>query len=222
LFPEDEFLFDSFPGSDAALTTLDLATPTATATKRKRGRPSKKSLAETSTPSAASVTPSFKTDTPSSEFATPTDGPKRGRKKKVDVHPLESPSTGLGPDSGKRFRKKIDYRELSGEVENPDASTNDANETSVDRSNETSVDSTLNGTTAAAPEKKTGRGKKRKIDVSTLGDSDASSTDAIKTSKDYACGKCEASYKTRQQFLFHVATAHGGVVSWIFSFGESK
>jgi hypothetical protein len=134
-FPEDEFLLDSLdspsPSShlaeDAFATKSQSVEPTSSEQtetpiiKPKRGRPSKKAQVELLQPEIG-----FSPQLVSSEFATPLEKPKRGRKKKETYsapEPVSEPKPIYESIPGKRMRKKIDYRELSGEIDHSSAKT---------------------------------------------------------------------------------------------------
>jgi len=132
-FPEDEFLLDSLDGpspsshlaedtfatkSQSVETTSSEQTGTPII-KPKRGRPSKKAQVEILQPEIG-----FSPQLVTSEFATPLEKPKRGRKKKETYsapEPVLEPRPIYESIPGKRMRKKIDYRELSGEIDHSSA-----------------------------------------------------------------------------------------------------
>ncbi len=129
-FPEDEFLLDSLedplPNSSQNKEAFTAKSPqvqsqsleqyeTTPVVKPKRGRPSKKAQVETLR-SEIDSSPQLVT----TEFATPLEKPKRGRKKMETYSAPElisDPKPLYESIPGKRMRKKIDYRELSGEIE---------------------------------------------------------------------------------------------------------
>ena len=236
-FLEDEFLMDvADPPKLPTLHQIKIEVSSTPLAKGKRGRPSKKGLEEiikmSSTPISEAVQPISEavqpiTETvpPISEFATPTEKPKRGRKKKDPNALPETPEPEVAVYEsvpGKRIRKKIDYRELSGEIEakrqpketsTPTVlATNSILQTSIDGTslNDLSINETQ------TPQKSK-RGRKRRIDtdISTLSesmDTDTSIVD-VKSPKAVICGKCESVFKGNQVFLYHAAAVHGGVVS---------
>lgn len=237
-FLEDEFLMDvADPPKLPTLHRIKIEVSSTPPAKGKRGRPSKKGLEEkmSSTPISEAVQPISEavqpiTETvqPISEFATPTEKPKRGRKKKDPNALPETPEPEVAVYEsvpGKRIRKKIDYRELSGEIEakrqpketsTPTVlATNSILQTSIDGTslNDLSINET------PTPQKSK-RGRKRRIDtdISTLSesmDTDTSIVD-VKSPKAVICGKCESVFKGNQVFLYHAAAVHGGVVSHHF------
>ena len=247
-FLEDEFLMDSIPPKgtshqEVLSHEIKIEEPATPQAKGKRGRPSKKSLEErmSSTPKFESVQPSTaisESVQSTSEFATPTEKPKRGRKKKDPNAISETPEPEIAvyeSAPGKRIRKKIDYRELSGET----SATSVVNKTSLSETslaemslNETSLNETsligssISETPTQPPKSK--RGRKRKIDISTLSDNidtDTSFVDIkspkifdVKSAKVVICGKCQLVFKTNQTFHYHIAAAHGGVVSLFYFF----
>ena len=136
-FPEDEFLLDSLviPSPRSHLTTDAYAVKSQPVSveltesgqnetlvfKPKRGRPSRKGQMEALKQEIGS-SPQLVT----SEFATPLEKPKRGRKKMETYsapEPVSDPKPLYESIPGKRIRKKIDYRELSGEVDHSSAKT---------------------------------------------------------------------------------------------------
>ena len=136
-FPEDEFLLDSLviPSPRSHLTTDAYAVKSQPVSvkltssgqnetpvfKPKRGRPSKKGQMEALKQEIGS-SPQLVT----SVFATPLEKPKRGRKKMETYsapEPVSDPKPLYESIPGKRIRKKIDYRELSGEVDHSSAKT---------------------------------------------------------------------------------------------------
>ena len=204
-FLKDEFLTDSL---QPEVELADVAVP-----KPPAADVPKLNLAKTSTPIFE----------PGSDFATPTVGKKRGRKKKtLAVTEIVTPT--LESQLGRRIRKKIDYRELSGETATDD----------IERSEKTSSASTLEAQTSLneslmTPEKPR-RGRKRKVEInsSNLSDCDVSESDVSKTaiskrdvsksdvkqSKSVPCGKCETVCASKSFFEIHVAANHGGIVSF--------
>jgi hypothetical protein len=237
-FLEDEFLMDvADPPKLPTLHRIKIEVSSTPLAKGKRGRPSKKGLEEkmSSTPISEAVQPISEavqpiseTVPPISEFATPTEKPKRGRKKKDPNALPETPEPEVAVYEsvpGKRIRKKIDYRELSGEIEakrqpketsTPTVlATNSILQTSIDGTslNDLSINET------PTPQKSK-RGRKRRIDtdISMLSesmDTDTSIVD-VKSPKAVICGKCESVFKGNQVFLYHAAAVHGGVVSHHF------
>jgi hypothetical protein len=162
--------------------------------KGKRGRPPKKSLPEAATAAAAtSVLP-------------------------LPPKPAEIAVT------GKRARKSVNYRELCGETE-PETST--PSETGQGDSGDAA---------AVQPAERARKVRKRKPDAATPavdhGDGDsveAEAADAAEIRKKgrkrksdpstpasaVACGKCQSEFKNKPSFLYHVASAHAGLVSFM-------
>jgi hypothetical protein len=209
-FLEDEFLNDAISDGGNELGVSGIQPPSSTpmptpttpvVKKRGPGRPRKSIVASQLTPVSEPTT----ADLSNSIFATPTDVPrKRGRKKKVvaEVDPEDTPLAGPDSSPGKRSRKRVNYLELSGDIEPSE---------SADTDDVSATESPISETPKVS---KRGRKKKVITDDSMLSDTDAASTPTIaKTPPGIFCGKCDSTFKARQGFLIHAASAHGGVVS---------
>ena len=221
-FLEDEFLNDAISGCGDEVTvtsfeaTPTMATPVTPVTptmatpvvkKRGPGRPRKSTVVSLPTPLPEPTA----SELSALGFATPTQLPrKRGRKKKCETQErldsTETPPMGLDSTPGKRRRKRINYLELSGDVER---------DASVDLETVSAIETPSSST--PRPPSKRGRKPKPRVDDSTLSgsDFDATTLSIVKKKKtvEVVCGKCRSTFKTLQLFHLHAASAHGGVVS---------